>query len=100
MITVAILPSRNESATIAAVTAAVHPTPTPDPPRSAPAHTAGGRETCPRHTAPGARAATIALPNLARGTRTQPLAAPHRPTLASAAAVQINDTDPRNPDPT
>ncbi|GAQ54831.1 hypothetical protein [Streptomyces acidiscabies] len=95
MRTAAILPSRNEASTIAAVTTAVDS-------RGmvvVNADSSDSPDTTHRFTATTTRAAKVALTGLVRGKGAQILAAARRPELGDADVVLIADTDTLNPDP-
>ncbi|MFJ5726301.1 hypothetical protein [Streptomyces sp. NPDC093149] len=95
----AILPSRNEAATIAAVTAAVDTA--LDDARSVIVHadSSDAPGTAAHFAATPTRAVKVARTGLERGKGAQILAAARRPEIATAEVVLIADTDTRNPDP-
>jgi hypothetical protein len=95
----AILPSRNEPATIAAVTAAADAA--LDNARAVIVHADSSDTlgTARQFANIPTRAGKVALTGLKRGKGAQILAALRRPELAGAEAVLIADTDTRNPDP-
>jgi hypothetical protein len=95
----AILPSRNEPATITAVTAAVDAALGETGAVIVHADSSDTPETSRRFTAAGTRSVKVPLAGLARGKGAQILAAALRPELADAQTVLIVDTDTRNPDP-
>ncbi|WP_239334448.1 hypothetical protein [Frankia sp. CiP3] len=95
-----ILPSRNEPATITAVTTAVD-TALGDPSAVIMhADSSDSPDTAERFTATNTRAVKVPLTGLVRGKGAQILAAARRLDLTGADAVLIADTDTRNPDPT
>lgn len=94
----AILPSRNEAATIAAVTAAVDTALSGAQAVIISADASDTPATTERFTATRTRAAKLPLAGLPRGKGTQILAAA-RHLAAAADLVLIADTDTRNPDP-
>ncbi|MEU9337911.1 hypothetical protein AB0D49_32915 [Streptomyces sp. NPDC048290] len=95
----AILPSRNEPATIAAVTTAVD-TALADP-RAVIVHadSSDTPDTSRHFTTTPVQARTAALAGLRRGKGAQILAAARRPEITGAEAVLIADTDTQGPDP-
>ncbi|WP_433358580.1 hypothetical protein [Streptosporangium sp. CA-115845] len=95
----AILPSRNEPATIAAVTRAVDAA--LDDARAVIVHadSSDTSDTIERFAATSTRAAKLPLVALARGKGAQILAASGRPEISDAEAVLIADTDTLTPDP-
>ncbi|WP_411143101.1 hypothetical protein [Streptomyces sp. x-80] len=95
----AILPSRNEPATIAAVTAAVDSA--LDGARTVIVHadSSDAPDTAAHFAAAPTRAGKVGLTGLERGKGAQILTATGRPEIAGAEAVLILDTDTRNPDP-
>lgn len=95
----AILPSRNEPATIAAVTTAVDAALGDAGAVIVHADSSDTLETAGRFAATLTRAAKVPLTGLVRGKGAQILAAARHPELARADAVLIADTDTRNPDP-
>ncbi|MFF3128330.1 hypothetical protein ACFVRD_40020 [Streptomyces sp. NPDC057908] len=97
--TAAILPSRNEPATIAAVTAAVDSA--LDGARTVIVHadSSDAPDTAAHFAAVPTRAGKVGLTGLERGKGAQILAAIGRPEIAGAETVLIVDTDTRNPDP-
>jgi len=97
MRTAAILPSRNEAATIAAVTTAVDTA--LDDAVVINADSSDTRDTTDCFTTIRTRAAKVALAGLARGKGAQILAAAHRLELSDAEVVLIADTDTVHPDP-
>ncbi|MFC0599250.1 hypothetical protein [Streptomyces palmae] len=99
MNTAAILPSRNEPATIAAVTTAVDAALGDTGAVIVHADSSDSPETAERFAATGTGAATVPLTGLVRGKGAQILAAARCPDLTGADAVLIADTDTRNPDP-
>jgi hypothetical protein len=99
MNTAAILPSRDEPATIAAVTTAADAALTGHRPVIVHADSSGTPATAERFAATGTRAAKVALTGLTRGKGAQILAAARRSELTGADAVLIADTDTRDPDP-
>ncbi|MBO2461769.1 hypothetical protein [Actinomadura violacea] len=115
MTVAAILPSRNEPSTIAAVTAAVDTALTdtaltdtvltgcPGGAVVVHADSSDAPDTAARFAATGTRAAKVPLTGLPRGKGAQILAAAHHldthPSGRDVAAVVIADTDTRNPDP-
>ncbi|MFQ6144391.1 hypothetical protein ACLMNJ_15100 [Streptomyces seoulensis] len=96
----AILPSRNEPATISAVTAAVDTALGNVPTVIVNADSSDTPTTTENFAATGTRAKKVPLAGLTRGKGAQILAAARRPELADAEVVLIADTDTRNPDPT
>lgn len=96
--TAAILPSRNEPATIAAVTTAADQA-TGEGAVIVHADSSDTPDTAARFAATPTRAGKVALTGLRRGKGAQVLAALRRPELAGAGAVLIADTDTRTPDP-
>ncbi|MDJ0344193.1 hypothetical protein QMK19_29180 [Streptomyces sp. H10-C2] len=94
-----ILPSRNEPATIAAVTTAVDAALGDEQAVIIHADTSDTPDTTRRFTATPTRARKVALTGLVRGKGAQILAAARRPETTGAQAVLIADTDTRNPDP-
>ncbi|MBX6391488.1 MAG: hypothetical protein IRZ08_21280 [Frankia sp.] len=99
MNTAAILPSRNEPATIAAVTAAVDTALAEHRSVIVHADSSDTPDTSECFAATGTRAAKVPLTGLVRGKGAQILAAARRPDLSDADAVLIADTDTRGPDP-
>ena len=95
----AILPSRNEPATIAAVATAVDAALEDPAAVIVHADASDTRRTTEGFSTAVTRAAKLALTGLVRGKGTQILAAAGRPETAGAEAVLITDTDTRNPDP-
>ncbi|MHC3393952.1 glycosyltransferase family protein [Streptomyces lavendulocolor] len=95
----AILPSRNEPATIAAVTSAVDVALAAHRSVIVHADSSDTPATSERFAATGTRAAKVPLTGLVRGKGAQILAAAHHPATAGADAVLIADTDTRGPDP-
>jgi glucosylglycerate synthase len=95
----AILPSRNEPTTIAAVTSAVDLALGNPAAVIVHADASDTFETAETFTVTATRAAKVALTGLLRGKGAQILAAARRPELTGAEAVLIVDTDTRNPDP-
>ncbi|CAK7281315.1 hypothetical protein ACNFR7_16315 [Streptomyces sp. RM1] len=95
----AILPSRNEPATISAVTAAVDTALGNVPTVIVNADSSDTPATTENFAATGTRAKKVPLAGLTRGKGAQILAAARRPELADAEVVLIADTDTRNPDP-
>ncbi|WP_217231240.1 hypothetical protein [Streptomyces anulatus] len=96
--TAAILPSRNEPATIAAVTTAADQA-TGEGAVIVHADSSDTPDTAARFAATLTRAGKIALTGLPRGKGAQILAALQHPELADAEAVLIADTDTRTPTP-
>ncbi|MBP0460842.1 hypothetical protein [Streptomyces montanisoli] len=96
----AILPSRNEAATIAAVSTAVDAA--LDDARAVVLHadSSDGPDTAEHFTAARSRARKVGLTGLQRGKGAQILAAARRAEISEADVVLIADTDTRNPDPT
>ncbi len=99
MNTAVILPSRNESSTIAAVTTAVDAAFGEGSTVIVHADSSDTPQTAESFAATGTRAMKVPLTGLVRGKGAQVLAAAHRPEFATADAVLIADTDTRNPDP-
>jgi hypothetical protein len=95
----AILPSRNEPATIAAVTTAVDTALANRAAVIVHADSSDTPATAEHFAATTTRAVKAPLTGLARGKGTQILAAARRPELADADTVLIADTDTRHPDP-
>ncbi|MFZ3475853.1 hypothetical protein ACODT3_41530 [Streptomyces sp. 4.24] len=95
----AILPSRNEPATIAAVTTAVDAALGNDRAVIVHADSSDTPDTAERFAATPTRARKLTLTGLVRGKGAQILAAARHPETAAAEAVLIADTDTRNPDP-
>ncbi|MFD7580958.1 hypothetical protein [Kitasatospora sp. NPDC059817] len=95
----AILPSRNEPATVAAVTAAVDRALSGSGAVIVNADSSDTPATTSAFTAAPTRAAKTALTCLVRGKGAQILAAARRPEVAGAEVVLIADTDTKNPDP-
>ncbi|MET8723796.1 hypothetical protein [Streptomyces misionensis] len=95
----AILPSRNEPATIAAVTAAVDAALDDLGAVIVHADSSDTPATVRQFAATGTTTAKVPLTDLVRGKGTQILAAACRSEIATAEAVLIADTDTRNPDP-
>ncbi|WP_405614372.1 hypothetical protein OG292_16630 [Streptomyces sp. NBC_01511] len=95
----AILPSRNEAATIAAVTAAVDSA--LDDARAVIVHadSSDAPDTAHSFAAASTLAGTVGLTGLERGKGAQILAAARLVEIADAEVVLIADTDTRNPDP-
>lgn len=99
MITAAILPSHNEPATIAAVTAAVGAALTGRRAVIVHADSSHTPDTSRHFAATRTRAVKVPLTGLARGKGAQILDAARHPEITSADAVLIADTDTRNPNP-
>jgi hypothetical protein len=95
----AILPSRNEAATIAAVTAAIDTALAGDQAVIISADSSDDPATTERFTATRTQAARAPLTGLARGKGAQILTAARHPGITSAEVILIADTDTRNPDP-
>ncbi|GIH67842.1 hypothetical protein [Sphaerimonospora thailandensis] len=95
----AILPSRNEPYTIAAVTTAVDAALNDARAFIVHADSSDAPQTAERFAAAPTQARTRALTGLARGKGAQILAAARHPEIATAEAVLIADTDTRNPAP-
>ncbi|MGA5819927.1 hypothetical protein ACPC54_18945 [Kitasatospora sp. NPDC094028] len=95
----AILPSRNEAATIAAVTTAVDEALGDAEAVIVHADSSDTPATTSAFTATSARAAKTALTCLVRGKGAQILAAARRPDVAGADVVLIADTDTKSPAP-
>ncbi|MFH7340607.1 hypothetical protein [Streptomyces sp. KHY 26] len=95
----AILPSRDEQATIAAVTTAVDTALATMGTVVINADSSDSPATCERFTATPTRAAKLPLPGLPRGKGAQILAAVRHPQIRGASAALVVDTDTRNPDP-
>ncbi|MFJ6438796.1 hypothetical protein [Streptomyces sp. NPDC091416] len=97
--TAAILPSRNEAATIAAVTAVADRA--LDDTRAVIMHadSSDAPDTANSFAAAPTRAGKVGLTGLSRGKGAQILAAARRPEIPDAEVVLIADTDTRNPDP-
>ncbi|KUN17644.1 hypothetical protein AQJ11_37945 [Streptomyces corchorusii] len=99
MNTAAILPSRNEPDTIAAVTTAIDAALAEHRSVIVNADSSDTPDTSERFVATGTRAAKVSLASLVRGKGAQILAAARRPEIADAHAVLITDTDTLGPDP-
>ncbi|MFI0937301.1 hypothetical protein [Streptomyces sp. NPDC021020] len=95
----AILPSRNEPATIAAATTAVDSALNDVRAVIVHADSSDTPDTADSFAATPARAGKMALTGLVRGKGAQILAAAGRAEIADAGVVLIADTDTRNPDP-
>lgn len=95
----AILPSRNEPATIAAVTTAVDTALAEHRSVIVHADSSDTPATADQFTATATQAAKVPLTGLIRGKGAQILAAAHLPDLTGIDAVLIADTDTRGPDP-
>ncbi|MGV9426645.1 hypothetical protein ACWDO7_20455 [Streptomyces sp. NPDC003656] len=95
----AILPSRDETATIAAVTTTVDTALGAAGAIVVNADSSDSPATCERFAATWTRTAKLPLPCLPRGKGAQILAAARHPEVRRASAVLIVDTDTRNPDP-
>lgn len=94
-----ILPSRDEPATISAVTAAADQALDADGTVIINADSSSTPATAAAFTATPTRAAKVTLTGLPRGKGAQVLAAASRPEAAAAGLLLIADTDTRNPDP-
>ncbi|MGH3566467.1 MAG: hypothetical protein ACRDRH_10625 [Pseudonocardia sp.] len=94
-----ILPSRDEPATIAAVTTAVDTALGDGRTVIVHADSSDTPDTSRRFAATRTRAVKVPLTGLVRGKGAQILAAAHRLELGDADVVLIADTDTRNPDP-
>ncbi|KDA41091.1 hypothetical protein [Frankia sp. BMG5.23] len=94
-----ILPSRNEPATITAVTTAVDTALGDTSAVIVHADSSDSPDTTARFTATSTRAVKVPLTDLVRGKGAQILAAVRRLDLTGADTVLIADTDTRNPDP-
>lgn len=99
MSSAAILPSRNEPATIAAVTAAVDTALAEHRSVIVHADSSDSLDTSEHFAATVTRAAKVPLTGLVRGKGAQILAAARCQDVANADAVLIADTDTRHPDP-
>ncbi|MFF0494293.1 hypothetical protein ACFYTQ_35190 [Nocardia sp. NPDC004068] len=95
----AILPSRNEAATITTVTEAIDTALSHDTAVIVLADSSDAPDTSHRFLGTVTRAATVPLTGLFRGKGAQILAAARRPETGAADAVLIADTDTRNPEP-
>jgi hypothetical protein len=95
----AILPSRDEPSTIAAVAIAVDAALADRRAVIVHADSSDAPQTAEHFAASGTRAAKVPLTGMARGKGAQILAAARRPELAAAQAVLIADTDTRHPTP-
>lgn len=95
----AILPSRNERATIADVTTAVDTAIGAADAAILHADSSDTPDTAARFMATPTRAAKVPLTGLARGKGGQILAAARHDAITGADAVLVADTDTRNPDP-
>ncbi|UCM88463.1 glycosyltransferase family protein [Streptomyces marincola] len=99
MNTAAILPSRNEPTTIAAVTRAVDTAFGETGAVIVHADSSDAPATAEHFAATATRAAKVPLTGLVRGKGAQILAAARRPEIAALDAVLIADTDTQGPDP-
>jgi hypothetical protein len=95
----AILPSRNEASTIAAVTSAVDTALDNAAACIVHADSSDTLATSKQFAATHTRAATVSLTGLVRGKGTQILTAARHLDVTAADVVLIADTDTRNPDP-
>lgn len=94
-----ILPSRDEPATISAVTAAIDRALDGEDAVIVSADSSGDPATSSAFTATPTRAAKIPLTSLERGKGAQVLAAARLPEVAAARLVLVADTDTRDPEP-